>query len=365
MSKSKIIIIGGGLSGLYAAYLLEQAKVDNYLLLEARDRLGGRIHSSQGFDLGATWIWPEMNPHLMQLVNELNLSFFEQAEIGDLIIEQSQKAPPLRLSNNTYSTSTQSIRIEGGMDHLIQALKQKIPANKIKIGQQVIEVIHHKQHDIEIIIKDSAGIKTNYETHSLLLATPPRLAIDQIKFTPELPLAVSQQWKKTATWMAPHAKYIAIYSEPFWRKQGLSGQVRSYIGPLVEIHDASTPNDQAALFGFLGVPSVKRQKITEKDLMFHCQAQLVRLFGDQAKNPKFTFMKDWSTDSFTTTEMDWVNSTSMHSFSPDITSTNSLWDGQIIGVASEWSKYYPGYLAGAVNAAKVGVQYLLKNNQYI
>lgn len=363
MIKSKIIIIGGGLSGLYAAYLLEQANFSDYLLLEARDRLGGRIFSSHGFDLGATWIWPEMNPQLMRLVNELDLPVVEQAANGNVIIEQSQATPPVRLSNHIWSTP--SIRLKNGMDHLIQALKQKIPANKIKMAQQVTDLICHKPHEIEMTAQDHAEQKTTYQAHSILLAIPPRLAIQKIKFTPELPQYISQQWQKTATWMAPHAKYLAIYPEPFWKQQGLSGQVRSYIGPMVEIHDASIPNDQAALFGFLGVPSTARQKIDEKDLIVHCQAQLIRLFGSQAKKPELELLKDWSTDSFTATEADWMNPASIHAFSPDITPTTSIWDNQIIGIASEWSKHHSGYLAGAVDATKVGIQYLFKNNQYI
>jgi len=44
------IIIGGGLSGLYAAYLLYQEN-KSFVLLEARERVGGRILSTeyQGF----------------------------------------------------------------------------------------------------------------------------------------------------------------------------------------------------------------------------------------------------------------------------------------------------------------------------
>ena len=38
MQDLPIAIIGGGLSGLYAAFLLEQRGID-YILLEARDRL--------------------------------------------------------------------------------------------------------------------------------------------------------------------------------------------------------------------------------------------------------------------------------------------------------------------------------------
>lgn len=42
---ARIAIIGGGLSGLYAAYLLEQKGIRDYIVLEARTTLGGRILS--------------------------------------------------------------------------------------------------------------------------------------------------------------------------------------------------------------------------------------------------------------------------------------------------------------------------------
>ncbi|HFZ1674902.1 TPA: NAD(P)-binding protein [Klebsiella pneumoniae] len=40
MMNIEVIIVGGGLSGLYAARLLEKAGI-NYLLLEGRERMGG------------------------------------------------------------------------------------------------------------------------------------------------------------------------------------------------------------------------------------------------------------------------------------------------------------------------------------
>ena len=53
MSETKIAIIGGGLAGLYAAYRLRQLGIA-FDLFEARNRLGGRILSTEsgGFDLG-------------------------------------------------------------------------------------------------------------------------------------------------------------------------------------------------------------------------------------------------------------------------------------------------------------------------
>lgn len=51
--KQSAVIIGAGISGLYAATLLEKAGVD-YVILEARDRTGGRVLS------GSNWRAPPL-----------------------------------------------------------------------------------------------------------------------------------------------------------------------------------------------------------------------------------------------------------------------------------------------------------------
>ena len=53
MQDIPVVIVGGGLSGLYAAFLLEQKGIA-YRLLEARDTLGGRIAVAKYLDAHAT-----------------------------------------------------------------------------------------------------------------------------------------------------------------------------------------------------------------------------------------------------------------------------------------------------------------------
>ena len=45
MSNLKTIVVGGGIAGLSACVKLIQSGIDNILLLEANNRLGGRIHT--------------------------------------------------------------------------------------------------------------------------------------------------------------------------------------------------------------------------------------------------------------------------------------------------------------------------------
>ena len=53
-----MIVIGGGIAGVAAARALHDASFQ-VVLLESRDRLGGRVHTDFSFgfpvDLGASW----------------------------------------------------------------------------------------------------------------------------------------------------------------------------------------------------------------------------------------------------------------------------------------------------------------------
>ena len=87
MLTTRVAIVGGGLAGLYAATLLEAQGISDYVLLEVRDDLGGRIRpaSATGMagaaaDLGATWFWPEGQPEFAALLARLGLASFEQDE---------------------------------------------------------------------------------------------------------------------------------------------------------------------------------------------------------------------------------------------------------------------------------------------
>jgi monoamine oxidase len=242
------------------------------------------------------------------------------------------------------------------MGVLTDALHRRLDTARTLTGQKVRRLRATASH-IELDSEDVSGLITTQRAGQVLLAMPPRLAEDSITFSPILPRALAQQWRGTSTWMAPHAKYIALYDNPFWREQGLSGEARSAIGPLGEIHDASMPGGHAALFGFFGVPAQARKSVSDDALRMHCRNQLVRLFGPQAAAPTSDFIKDWAEDPYTATVAD-QQPTGQHAVAPNATAASGPWRGRLIGIASEWSPQFPGYLAGAIEAAGLGVQTL-------
>ena len=367
MNKASVVIIGGGLSGLYAAYLLEKKGID-YVLLEARPTLGGRIvtaknfrdeSSIDSFDLGPSWFWPDYQQQLGQLIEELQLETVTQFEEGDMLVERSPDIPATRTQG--YKSSPPSMRLKGGMAALVEAFYLRLDASRILTGHVVRQLNNTGQGiEIDVISQDASKQDMTWHAQQILLALPPRLAMTSIKFHPALPVHLSSQWQQTATWMAPHAKYVAVYNTPFWQKQGLSGAARSAQGPMVEIHDASVVNGSGALFGFIGVPASVRQSVSKAVLKAHCRAQLVRLFGVEAEHPDREYLKDWAQEPFTATAAD-ANGDGQHASAPVSKAISGVWENYLTAIGSEWSTQFPGYLAGAIDAASIGVQDLPKS----
>lgn len=76
----QVLIIGGGMAGASAAYWLRALGI-NAVILEAQDRLGGRIYSSKQFagatlDMGAAWIHDSKNSPLTYLTQAFGIQTF-------------------------------------------------------------------------------------------------------------------------------------------------------------------------------------------------------------------------------------------------------------------------------------------------
>jgi monoamine oxidase len=68
----KVVVVGAGIAGLAAARVLAKAGVE-VVVLEARDRVGGRIHTKWGVEFGAGWIEGSVGNPLADLVKRLRL----------------------------------------------------------------------------------------------------------------------------------------------------------------------------------------------------------------------------------------------------------------------------------------------------
>jgi monoamine oxidase len=350
-SRAPVAIVGGGLGGLYAARLLEAARVP-FLLLEARSRLGGRILSEDGFDLGPAWFWPDMQPSIAALVGELGLAAVPQYAQGDVLVEQAPTLAPARYPG--FGQMASSFRIAGGTAALVAALAKDVPEDRLRLGVTVTDAALHGD-GVRLTLR-GGDEATMVEARAVLFALPPRLMEKTIAFAPALSADLRGLWRATPTWMAPHAKFLAVYAKPFWRGMGLCGTAQSGVGPMVEIHDASAMPEReggAALFGFVGVPASARARVGEALLRQHCLAQFVRLFGAQAETPLATRFKDWAADPFTATADD--GEAAGHPEAARRPWFDAPWSARAVMAGSETAPAHPGYLEGALLAAEAAV----------
>lgn len=94
-SGKRVIVLGGGIAGLYSAYLLGKTG-SKVVLIEATDRVGGRIRSvadpsGHVMDLGAEWISSE-DKTVKSLVRELGLKLQSAPLQPDLFSGTYKKA---------------------------------------------------------------------------------------------------------------------------------------------------------------------------------------------------------------------------------------------------------------------------------
>ena len=339
-----VAILGGGLAGLHAARLLHAAGVDA-VVLEARDRLGGRILGADaaGIDLGPSWYWPEMQPRLDALVRELGIAAFPQHDEGDVLVERVPGRPPQQFQG--FRQAPRSMRLVGGTVALVQALARDLPPDRVQLGRRVTGLALGAA-DVTLTLAD--GAEPLVARH-VIAALPPRLLAATVEFAPPLPPEVLRLWRDTPTWMAPHAKFVALYERPFWREAGLSGMAQSMLGPLGEIHDATTADGTAALFGFVGLDAARRSAVGEERLVRACLDQLARLFGGEAGRPVTTLLKDWAADPLTATAHD--RQGGVHPIPQSGAWVCGLWGEHLSLAGSEAGTTAPGYLAGALEAA--------------
>ena len=92
--QTDIAIIGAGYAGIAAAKKLQEVN-KNFIILEARDRIGGRTLSEQlecgaHIDLGAKWIGPTQH-HVWSWVKETNTETYDTYDTGKNILSYKNK----------------------------------------------------------------------------------------------------------------------------------------------------------------------------------------------------------------------------------------------------------------------------------
>ncbi len=342
MKNSSIVIIGGGLCGLTLAYRLHKLGLTP-MILEARNRLGGRIHTTGGdgvvaIDMGATWLGRK-HMELVALLKELKIEMHEQYMGERAYYEPISTGPPQLVT--LPPNDEPSYRIAGGSSRLIEALSEGLDHNNIATGETVISI-------------GSSGKRCLVKTAGREIAAdivvstlPPKLLVGSISFEPDLPDHLNKIAVKTHTWMAESIKFGISYPEPFWREEHNSGTLFSNTGPIPEMYDHSARDGSGfALKGFMRDAYHSVSAKERKQLVLE---KLESLYGKKAHN--FISYREtvWRHEPFTFSEYE--DSVIPHQNNGNTVFRKELWDGKLLISGSETAGEFPGYMEGAVQSA--------------
>ena len=333
MISTKYIIIGAGLSGLTTAYMLHKMGETNFLVLESRERIGGRILTENGIDLGATW-FQNHHENVIDLLDELKVKKFHQYNKGKSVLVYNSMAPEHYFENDPNHPS--AYRIGGGSLAIINALAKAIN-NTIKT-EQTVTAIEDKGNTV-IVTTD----KKTYSTEKVIITIPPRIT-ERISFSPELPKELTTVMKTTHTWMSNAIKMGLTFKTPFWRNKNFSGMLIGQVGAVVELYDHNdVENNTYALMGFVNealrdlTPEARKTKILD---------YLKKYLGDEILSHIHYKEKDWSKDKDTSCKT--IKSIYMSPSYGNPVFAQEYFGEKLLFSGTETSPIYGGYMDGAI-----------------
>jgi monoamine oxidase len=187
----------------------------------------------------------------------------------------------------------QQDRLIGGTQPIARKVAQKL-GSAIRLGQPVRRIQWSDRG--AIVYSDEFSVAARH----VIVCTPPHLA-GAIEYDPSPPTSrvqVTQRWPQGLV-----IKVQMIYSEPYWRADGLSGASLDYRAVCAETADSGVPEQyskQGIMTGFIysgaarkvaGLPSAERKKLVLDEM--------AQRFGRKALDPVDYHEMNWSTQQWT------------------------------------------------------------------
>ncbi|TIN30961.1 MAG: flavin monoamine oxidase family protein [Mesorhizobium sp.] len=420
--KTDVVIVGAGFTGLSAALKLKAAGID-FVLLEARDRVGGRVESrlnglGERIDSGGQFLCEDM-PELMALVEARGKTLIETYVHGDFITHPAMSAQQagrtyhaamaIRERMNEIDPDDASIAgltvadwlafqhdtadAKAAFRSMIEGLwclaLEQVPLwhlidNDRRITNEVPELQYFLGETMQSLAEDLAGdlgnrvrlaepvTRVEHGLYGVRAVSPkgviearaamialPPATASRLDFSPALPAALA---KALDVWDSGAViKLLVRYPKPFWRERGLSGMVMWRDVQGLFACDASKDADHAALVVFIGGPLALRwREFSDAALLAEVKARLVDALGLEAAGIIDFSHRDWTRDRW--------SGGAYSDLIVDVTATDA--ERRILAgalpvyfAASELSPSFPGYIEGAIVAGRIGAHKIIAGLQ--
>ncbi len=269
---------------------------------------------------------------------ELSLLFtlFYIAASGDA------KHPGTFQRNFNTRGGAQQDRLVGGSQRLPLALAKRL-GDAVALGTPVRSIAQTRSG--VTVVSDAITVSAQ----RVVVALAPTLA-GRIAYDPILPFARDQLTQRYG--QGTLTKVTAVYDEPFWRAQGLTGSAVTTGFPISIAYDDSPPGGRPGIaFGFVGGDNARRY--AGMGATARRQAvlkQLARLYDDKrALKPTQFFETNWS-------QQEWTRGCpvgipavgSFVSYGPRLRKPV----GRIHWAGTETATYWNGYMDGAISSGE-------------
>ena len=236
----------------------------------------------------------------------------------------------------------QESRYVGGSQRVTLRMAKQLGSKRVVLGSPVRRI---KQGGKSVTVESDRAI---VNAKRVIVAIPPTLC-QRIDFSPALPTArdrLTQNWP-----MGSVVKCEAVYDRPFWRDEGLTGQVVSDASP-VKITFDNTPasGSPGVMLGFI---EGRDSRIWGKKSAGERRAAVLRNFatylGDQALNPRRYLEMAWQDET-------WSGGCYAGNLTPgallDFGPAIRAPVGRIHWAGTETATLWAGYMDGAVRSGE-------------
>ncbi len=185
----------------------------------------------------------------------------------------------------------QQDRFVGGSQLVSLRMAEELGAERIVLGAPVRAI----DHGDGVTVRADGDVVAR--ARRVIVAIPPTLCA-RIAWTPQLSAQRDGLTQRMA--QGSVVKCMAVYDEPFWRADGLSGQGTSVTGPAKVLFDNSPPDGSpGVMLAFLEGRAARRyQDAPEAERRGAVLGSIARLFGPRAMRPERYLDKVWGADEF-------------------------------------------------------------------